>query len=377
MPGASHTPSGGGNPNNYNDHVGAYPDTWFRVCVIAVPVAGALILVLLVLTALRMLRNDSRRLLKRDESMGAKTQLYVADQFYSNAHTHNNNSPVLYTEHVAVTPCGMEKGYDHIGYMQRDYSQDGGLTQAQYVIQNEDKSCVHYETEVGYNHVRNSRNCEGMSTKSDYCICAIPHEQTQTRSKCESPVFNNTQRASLYKVVTLEPGSCRSCGSNIKASWDNATHTYNLGPEFDVFCKSCALIMWRLGLEGVRYSVSERGASHTNLNSATIVTQKNQCSQLDIHSKSSSQQSATNYSISHLHDESASSQESCDQTDISSRDALNISRDQIDKSHDETRDLNPSLNKADNTEDFRNHCEAATEEEQATCHEKLLPNAEP
>ena len=56
----------------------------------------------------------------------------------------------------------------------------------------------------------------------------------------------------------------------------------------------------------------EKGASHTDLKYATKETQNNQGSHLDIHSKSTNQQYSINDSISHLHDESVSSQDSCD-----------------------------------------------------------------
>ena len=54
--------------------------------VIAVPIAGGFILVLLVLLAVRMLRNDSRRhtqlmQMRRHRDVIAKAQLYVADHF--------------------------------------------------------------------------------------------------------------------------------------------------------------------------------------------------------------------------------------------------------------------------------------------------------
>lgn len=59
---------------------------WFKAAVIAVPIAGGFILILLVLLAVRMLRNDSRRhrqLMQMRRHRGlTKAQLYVADHFY-------------------------------------------------------------------------------------------------------------------------------------------------------------------------------------------------------------------------------------------------------------------------------------------------------
>ena len=58
---------------------------WFKAAVIAVPIAGGFILVLLVLLAVRMLRTDSRRhrrliQIRRERSL-TKAQLYVTDHF--------------------------------------------------------------------------------------------------------------------------------------------------------------------------------------------------------------------------------------------------------------------------------------------------------
>lgn len=60
-------------------------DLWFKAAVIAVPIAGGFILVLLVLLAVRMLRSDTRRhqqlmQIRRHRSL-TKAQLYVADHF--------------------------------------------------------------------------------------------------------------------------------------------------------------------------------------------------------------------------------------------------------------------------------------------------------
>ena len=62
-----------------------HKDLWFKAAVIAVPIAGGFILVLLVLLAVRMLRSDSRhhrRLIQiRRERSLTKAQLYVTDHF--------------------------------------------------------------------------------------------------------------------------------------------------------------------------------------------------------------------------------------------------------------------------------------------------------
>ncbi|XP_060065349.1 BMP and activin membrane-bound inhibitor homolog [Ylistrum balloti] len=61
-------------------------DLWFKAAVIAVPIAGGFILILLVLLAVRMLRTDSRRhrqliQFRRERTSLTKAQLYVTDHF--------------------------------------------------------------------------------------------------------------------------------------------------------------------------------------------------------------------------------------------------------------------------------------------------------
>lgn len=63
-------------------------DLWFKAAVIAVPIAGGFILILLVLLAVRMLRTDSRQhkrliQIRRERSL-TKAQLYVTDHFKDN-----------------------------------------------------------------------------------------------------------------------------------------------------------------------------------------------------------------------------------------------------------------------------------------------------
>ncbi|ESO99695.1 hypothetical protein LOTGIDRAFT_151562 [Lottia gigantea] len=67
-------------------------DLWFKAAVIAVPIAGGFILVLLVLLAVRMLRTDTRRhsrliQIRREHSL-KKAQLYVTDHFSDKAGKH-------------------------------------------------------------------------------------------------------------------------------------------------------------------------------------------------------------------------------------------------------------------------------------------------
>lgn len=68
---------------------------------IAVPIAGGFILILLVLLAVRMLRSDSRRhrqliQIRRERTSLTKAQLYVTDHFCDKPC--NKKSPLLYDE---------------------------------------------------------------------------------------------------------------------------------------------------------------------------------------------------------------------------------------------------------------------------------------
>ena len=89
---------------------------WFKAAVIAVPIAGGFILIMLVLLAVRMLRRDSQRHreYKHHQSL-AKAQLYVADHFYNNPnnkllHTYvtcdgGGKTDNLKQYHSEVQPC--------------------------------------------------------------------------------------------------------------------------------------------------------------------------------------------------------------------------------------------------------------------------------
>ncbi|XP_064613884.1 BMP and activin membrane-bound inhibitor homolog isoform X2 [Liolophura sinensis] len=74
-------------------------DVWFKAAVIAVPIAGGFILILLVLLAVRMLRTDTRRhrrllQIRRERSL-TRAQLYVSDHFCSKSE--KKNSKHLYS----------------------------------------------------------------------------------------------------------------------------------------------------------------------------------------------------------------------------------------------------------------------------------------
>ncbi|XP_067649268.1 BMP and activin membrane-bound inhibitor homolog [Haliotis asinina] len=80
-------------------------DLWFKAAVIAVPIAGGFILILLVLLAVRMLRTDSRRhrrliQVRRERSL-TKAQLYVTDHFSDKS----ENSCTLFPDKSKPSIC--------------------------------------------------------------------------------------------------------------------------------------------------------------------------------------------------------------------------------------------------------------------------------
>ncbi|XP_059179064.1 BMP and activin membrane-bound inhibitor homolog [Physella acuta] len=79
-------PTGEDNPTYSKNNHGNRDDDrdlWFKAAVIAVPIAGGFILVLLVLLAVRMLRTDSRyqRRFNRRERSLTKAHMYIAEHF--------------------------------------------------------------------------------------------------------------------------------------------------------------------------------------------------------------------------------------------------------------------------------------------------------
>lgn len=94
-------------------------DLWFKAAVIAVPISGGFILILLVLLAVRMLKTDSRRqrhMQLRRHNGFAKAQLYVADHFseksYKANQKHLESKSNLYKDLSIKIESDFEKLYD-------------------------------------------------------------------------------------------------------------------------------------------------------------------------------------------------------------------------------------------------------------------------
>ncbi len=105
-------------------------DLWFKAAVIAVPIAGGFILILLVLLAIRMLRNDSRRhrqlmQMRRHRSL-TKAQLYVADHF-SDKLDRNVHFNAIEKPNNLYKDVNIKVDYDGHGYEKiTDSSNHGG-----------------------------------------------------------------------------------------------------------------------------------------------------------------------------------------------------------------------------------------------------------
>ncbi|XP_045168150.2 BMP and activin membrane-bound inhibitor homolog [Mercenaria mercenaria] len=84
-------------------------DLWFKAAVIAVPIAGGFILILLVLLAVRMLRTDSRQhkrliQIRRERSL-TKAQLYVTDHFIDKDKSLVTNDNQIYSKNHSHAQC--------------------------------------------------------------------------------------------------------------------------------------------------------------------------------------------------------------------------------------------------------------------------------
>lgn len=101
-------------PRKTHGELKPHKDLWFKAAVIAVPIAGGFILILLVLLAVRMLRTDSRHrksiLQIRRKRRLTKAQLYITDHLtdkdkYSvNCDSHSANHSPVHSHNVNQIP---------------------------------------------------------------------------------------------------------------------------------------------------------------------------------------------------------------------------------------------------------------------------------
>lgn len=92
----------------HHEEYSSEKELWFKAAVIAVPIAGGFILILLVLLAVRMLRQDSKRhhrlMQMRTHRSLTKAQLYVTDHFYL-----DKNEKCSHLK--GISNCAAEKNY--------------------------------------------------------------------------------------------------------------------------------------------------------------------------------------------------------------------------------------------------------------------------
>lgn len=136
-------------------------DLWFKAAVIAVPIAGGFILILLVLLAVRMLRTDSRQhkrliQIRRERSL-TKAQLYVTDHFIDKDKSLVTNDNQIYNKSHTFPQCNSQNSkrdsshshrhsnchhhpHHHKQYHPKVTTNREGHTYEQIVTQNNDTS---------------------------------------------------------------------------------------------------------------------------------------------------------------------------------------------------------------------------------------------
>lgn len=103
-----------------------HKDLWFKAAVIAVPIAGGFILILLVLLAVRMLRTDSRQhkrliQIRRERSL-TKAQLYVTDHFIDKDKNIVTNDNRIYTNNHSHVHCDRHANNRELSHSHRHSS---------------------------------------------------------------------------------------------------------------------------------------------------------------------------------------------------------------------------------------------------------------
>ncbi|KAK3741314.1 hypothetical protein RRG08_034359 [Elysia crispata] len=223
-------------------------DLWFKAAVIAVPIAGGFILVLLVLLAVRMLRSDStrhRRLIQiRRERSLTKAQMYISEHFMGDMSSTSGMKSKL--QHCSLFS---EKPHSHRGsysvYSEKmppssGSSARGGSGGGSVVAggSTENSHACSSSGNVIFKNSSNSSSSGGHNNRggfsSDICctderpccggLCSVQRE-TQIRH-CET--CNNKRRSmSSYNTNCRCSKTCHSnppdCGSSPKSTSDSKT----------------------------------------------------------------------------------------------------------------------------------------------------------
>ncbi|CAL1530972.1 unnamed protein product [Lymnaea stagnalis] len=165
-------------------------DLWFKAAVIAVPIAGGFILVLLVLLAVRMLKTDSRhhrRLLQiRRERSLTKAHMYITDHFVGknlkqhcslfDENTTKTSAAPLYSEKLGSSSNSSSDTSSHI--CASSYFSDNSKKHCGYLLHGDNEALS--DAQVGrtgssHHHSNNSLQCHSdtpgrlCSTMGDNC----------------------------------------------------------------------------------------------------------------------------------------------------------------------------------------------------------------
>jgi hypothetical protein len=161
-----------GEPPSY-PVVTTHRDLWFKAAVIAVPIAGGFILVMLVLLAVRVLKNDNRRhrqlMQMRHHRSLTKAQLYVADHFYHNELI-SETCPKCDNVHCT-------RHYDGVGCKSKSNSSRNSIHSACAVHGSGKSASVYRDVHIKLDHSKNGyekiRPVSDGSTLEDSCDSVV------------------------------------------------------------------------------------------------------------------------------------------------------------------------------------------------------------
>lgn len=194
-------------------------DLWFKAAVIAVPIAGGFILILLVLLAVRMLRTDSRQhkriiQIRRERSL-TKAKLYVADHFIDkekcsvncDSHIHSANQNLIRSQSVVNQNPVHNDIVNQIPV--HNQSVTGGREHdcCQNHSQHRNSNCHHHRHKYG--HQKLTTNKDGykyeqiLSQSNESYTSAHEHKCNSTRTTLGPSVivWGNKKHAQLADVV--------------------------------------------------------------------------------------------------------------------------------------------------------------------------------
>lgn len=198
-------------------------ELWFKAAVIAVPIAGGFILVLLVLLAVRMLRTDSRhhrRLIhiRREHSL-TKAHMYISDHFSNKS---NKNQFSLFSGDPGFKPAHTYTGKVTAGGSDGN-SYMNNCPCASTCFSDSSSSCCSHSLHNG--SIKNSDPCSAVHPSS-HCRTSLPcssncrHTSHMTYST--SSDSHGASSSNCVRPCSLFVDSPTSQTSNIKT--DSSCH---------------------------------------------------------------------------------------------------------------------------------------------------------